>query len=89
MRYTALLMILMFFTVAVDAESTAEQRFFDEVIESGVNFVLVDDHLTLVKTDETAEAVDALVAKKPTGTEVTVITYKNTGNRQPGWKLEE
>ena len=95
MRITPFILMALFAVAAANAETIADQRFVAEVEQSDVNFVYASDgKMTIVKTNDTAEAVDALMAKKPTGLDVTVVTYtttvtrSETGDRETGFKLE-
>ena len=90
MRITTLIFILMLATIAIDNVAQADERYIAEVKASDVNYIYSSTgKLTFIKTEDTAEAVDELVAKKPDGLEVTVVTYTDTGQRSPGWKLED
>ena len=88
MRLTVAALIVMFAAVAISSEVGANDRFVEEVKASNVQFIYSDDgKLTFIKTEDTAEAVDALVAKKPRGIVVKVVNYINNG--RAGWELKE
>ena len=71
-----------------NAASLGEEQFVAKLEESGVQFIYsTEGRVTLIKTETTAELIDSLVAEKPLGVDVTVVTYANTGNRSPGYEL--
>jgi hypothetical protein len=76
------------FAAVVVSQETVANDFVRTLETSKVNFIYVDDKVTIIKTDDTAEAVDALLKEAPENIDVTVVTYKDTGQRKPGWKLE-
>ena len=73
----------------VTSVSANEEQFVTELEQSGVNFIYSEGQVTLIKTAETTEAVEAIVAKQPDSVKLTIVIYSDTGNRKPGWKLSD
>lgn len=91
MRYTALLMMLLFFAVAVDAETGAEERYVAALDVSGISFIYnaQTSSVTLISTADTEEKVAEFVAKKPIGVTVEVVSYQSKGKLGYEISLEE
>ena len=87
-QLTTIVMIIMFTLAAANGATLGEEMFVVKLEESGVQFVYSDEgRVTLIKTEATATLIDELVAEKPPGVEVTIVTYANKGNRSPGFEL--
>lgn len=82
-QVVSIVMIIVFAMAAANmtqASSLGEELFVAKLEESGVQFIYSTEGLvTLIKTEATAELVDALVADKPLGVNVTVVTYLDKG----------
>jgi hypothetical protein len=91
MRYTALLMMLMFLAVTVDAETGAEERYVAALDVSGISFIYnaKTSSIILISTTDTEEKVAEFEQKKPIGVDVTVITYQGKGKLGYEIGLEE
>jgi len=93
MKYfeTRLAIIIVALALAVSlvtSVNATEEEYVAELAASDVQFIYsTNGNVTLIKTEATAEAIDAFVAKAPTSVEVTVVVYSNTGNRKPGYEL--
>lgn len=80
MRLTTALLIGLLTMSAVHAELTATDNYVSLVEAADVQFIYNNEgRLTFIKTADTAEAVDALLAKAPTGLDVTVVEYVSHG----------
>lgn len=97
-KFITIGMIFMFALVAVNAEPLSEEQFVTKLEKSGVQFVYstnplynvllsgrTNSRVTLIKTESTAETVDALVAEKPDSVDITVVKYINHG--RAGYEL--
>ena len=89
-RGTVVALAIIGLTLAlISSVNATEEQFVTELEEAGVNFIYSEGQVTVVKTKETAEAVEAIVAKQPDSVKLTIVIYADTGNRAPGWKITD
>ena len=92
-KFITIGMIIMFALATANAATEDEQWLIDEFVvkleESGVQFAYstskTESRITLIKTEVTAETVDALVAEKPPAIDVVVVKYVSHG--RSGYEL--
>ena len=58
----------------VGTVALANDKYVIQLQEADVNFIAAGNKVTIVKTDDTTEAVDAIVAKKPADVVLKVVT---------------
>lgn len=75
MRFTTIILMGLLAMVAVYAETGAEERFVQALEQSGVQYIYTVDAATVrfVKTAKTANAIEKLVADKPSTVKVEYI----------------
>jgi hypothetical protein len=89
-KFVTIGMVIMFALVAANAETMSEKEFVAELEDSDIQFIYstsdkTKSSVTIIKTEDTAEAIADLIESKPVDLSVEVVEYITRG--RAGYEL--